>query len=329
MIKVFIYNNNKPIPGSIASIEKIKLGGIDQYLIIRGIDTTKPVILFLHGGPGSPELAFMRETNKAIENDFVMVYWEQRGAGKSYSKDIPTESMNLEQFISDTHDLSLILAKRFKKDKIFLMGHSWGSLLGILTAYKYPELYYAYFGIGQVCNQYKGEKIAFDWIKEQAQITDDKDVITEMSKLQFPDSIASIEEWGNYLMKERNFVNHYGGGPTHQITTMFPLIMMVMNAREYTFSDKMHFMSGSIFSLKSLWLDVVNTNLFTKIDSMRLPVYIFQGKLDYTTPYPLAKEFYDQLKAPEKAFYTFENSAHSPVMEEVEKFNGILKKKIK
>jgi pimeloyl-ACP methyl ester carboxylesterase len=317
----------KPLAGSISSIEKIQLGGIDQYLIIRGSDSTKPVMLFLHGGPGSPELAFLKKTNTDIEKDFVMVYWEQRGAGKSYSSDIPAETMNMEQFISDTRDLSIILANRFKKEKIYLMGHSWGSFLGIQTAHKYPELYYAYFGIGQVCHQYKGEKISFDWIKEQAVLQNDSSAIKKLAGMAFPDSLAPIKSWMDYLMPQRNFVTKYGGGVTHEMTSMWPVLKMVIDAPEYSFSEKIKAMKGSLFSLETLWPVVINTNLFNEIDSMALPVYIFQGKYDYQTPYALAKEFFDQLKAPEKEFYSFENSAHSPMMEEVDKFNRIIREK--
>jgi pimeloyl-ACP methyl ester carboxylesterase len=157
-----------PVEGSIAEIEKVILGGQEQYIIIRGVDAAKPIMLFLHGGPGSPEVAFIKHFNPDIEKDFVMVYWEQRGAGKSYSKDIPPESMNMDQMISDTRELSEYLVNRFNREKIFLMGHSWGSLLGTLTAHKYPELYYAYFGIGQVGDQFKGEQISLRWAKDQA-----------------------------------------------------------------------------------------------------------------------------------------------------------------
>jgi len=315
------------IETSIASIEKIKLGGIDQYLIIRGADTTKPVMLFLHGGPGSPEIAFMRETNTDIENDFVMVYWEQRGAGKSYSKEIPIESINLDQFIADTKELSELLAKRFNKEKIYIMGHSWGSFLGILTAHKHPELFYAYLGVGQVCHQYRGEQVNFDWVKEQAEGNKDEGIINKLAELNFPDSTAKSKIWLNFLMPVRNYTMKFGGGVTHEMRGMWPVLKMVLNAQEYTFGEKVNFMSGSLLSLEKLWPTVVNTNLSTEIDSMQVPIYIFQGKHDYQTPYIVAKDFYEQLKAPEKEFFSFENSAHSPVMEEVEKFNGILKTK--
>ncbi|HAN19115.1 MAG TPA: alpha/beta hydrolase [Bacteroidales bacterium] len=316
--------DGKMLAGSISTIEKIMLGGQEQYLIIRGADAAKPVMLFLHGGPGSPEYAFMKATNRAIENDFVMVYWEQRGAGKSYSKNIPAESMNLAQFISDTRELSEYLAKRFNQEKIYLMGHSWGSFLGILTAYEYPELFHAYFGIGQVCYQYKGEYISFEWTKEQALKQNNQKAINALSKLTFPDSLAGIDVWQKFLMNERNYVTQFGGGVTHEMTGMWPVVKMILNIKEYTFKEKMNFMPGSLFSFKYLWPDVINKNLFNDIDSMQVPVYIFQGKYDYQTPYSVAKDFYDQLKAPRKEFFTFENSAHSPIMEEVEKFNSIV-----
>jgi len=319
--------NGEIIPGSFSVIEKVMLGGQEQYLIIRGADKNKPVMLFLHGGPGSPEFTFMKETNRGLENDFVMVYWEQRGAGKSYSKNIPEASMNLPQFISDTRELSIMLAKSFKKDKIYIMGHSWGSLLGILTAYQYPELYYAYFGIGQVCSQYKAEKMSYEWAKEQARIQNNKNAMDALSKLVFPDSLAASKVWSDYLMTERNYVSQLGGGVTHKMTSMLPLVSIVLNAKEYTMGDKMNFMKGSMFSLNHLWPEVIKCNLYQDIDSMRLPVYIFQGKYDNQTSYPVAKDFYDQLKAPKKEFFTFENSAHSPVMEEVDKFNAIVREK--
>lgn len=318
-------SQGNPIEGNISVIEKVTLGGQEQYIIIRGADKSKPIMLFLHGGPGSPEVAFIKHYNPDLENDYVMVYWEQRGAGKSYSKHMPVESMNLDQMIADTRELSEYLTIRFNREKIFLMGHSWGSMLGILTAYKYPELYHAYFGIGQVCHQFKGEQISKDWALTQAKKQDDFKAVDALENLHFPDSTASVDKWLKYLMMERRYVNRYGGGTTKEITGMWPLIKLVLNSGIYTLGEKLNFMNSSMFSLEHLWMDVMNTNLFNQIDSMSVPTYIFQGKFDYTTPFPLAEEFYNQLKATQKRFFPFENSAHSPIMEEPAKFNAILR----
>ena len=318
--------NGEIVGGSISTIEKITIGGIEQYVIIRGVSTDKPVMLFVHGGPGSPEIAFMNHFNREIENDFIMVYWEQRGAGKSYSKDIPPETMTLEQFILDTRQMSEYLANRFNQKKIFVMGHSWGSLLGMLTAYRYPDLFHAYFGIGQVARQLEGEKISFAWVKEQARDHNDEKAIKALSELTFPDLAASDSIWLDYLLKERNYVVKFGGS-MRNVRGMAPIVKMLFNAKEYTLREKMNYMLGSLFSLKYMWREVVETDLPSKVDSMQIPVYIFQGVHDYQTPYAVAKEFYDNLKAPKKEFFTFENSAHAAIFEEPEKFNSIVRSK--
>ena len=146
--------------------------------------------------------------------------------------------------------------------------------------------------------------------------------------MNFPDSLASSTEWIEFVIKERNYVSQYGGA-MRTITGMWPLVKLVLGAEEYSFGDKANYMKGNIFSLEHLWPAVIHTNLFTEIDSMQIPVYIFQGIYDYQTPHTVAKDFYDQLKAPEKEFFTFANSAHSPLMEEVDKFNSIVREKAK
>lgn len=331
-----IDKSGKTILGSISTIDTLQIGGVKQYLIIRGVDSTKPVMLFVHGGPGGPEIGMMKETNRLIENDFVMVYWEQRGAGKSYNPNLLPKSMNLEQFISDTRELSQYLTKRFRKDKIYIMGHSWGSLLGILTANRYPELFHAYFGVGQIGYQYEGEIVSLEWVKNQAQLQNDMRGVNDLANLSLPEpseSYANLDAfnaaWDAYIGIERNYVMKYGGGAMREMKGILPLVKMIFLAKEYTIEEKFNYLKGSDFSAKYLWKEVIDTNLFNEIDSMQVPVYILQGLYDYQTPYPVAKDLYNQLKAPVKEYYTFENSAHSPNMEEVEKFNQIVREHAK
>ena len=322
----FVEENGETISKSISAIERIELGGIEQYLIIGGIDSVKPVLLFLHGGPGSPELGFVKMFNPDLEHDFVVVHWEQRGSGKSYNKNIPIESMTIEQLISDTKELSEYLIKRFKKDKIYIMGHSWGSFLGIKTIEKHPELYHCYFGIGQVADQYRSEKISYEWVKKQAEENGDKKAIKNLEALVFPEINASSKQWLKFLMAERSYVDKFGGGLFREYNGTLDKFLPVINAKEYTLRDKVNYGIGSLFSLKHLWDDVITDNLFETIDSIQIPVYFFQGLYDYQTSYIVAKEFYDQLKAPDKKFFTFENSAHCPIFDEPDRFNKILRK---
>jgi pimeloyl-ACP methyl ester carboxylesterase len=207
------------------------------------------------------------------------------------------------------------------------MGHSWGSLLGILTAHQHPELFHAYLGVGQLCYPYKGGQIAYEWVKEQAKQRNNQDAAEALAKISYPDSLASWNVWLKFLMVERKYVTQFGGGLTHQMTEeLWPVMKMILDTKEYTLSEKKAFLSGNMFfSVYNLWQEVMNTNLFNEIDSMQVPVYIFQGKHDYQTPHANAKDFFDQLKAPQKGFFTFENSAHSPNMEEIDKFNSIVR----
>jgi len=123
--------DSKRLPGSVSEIVKIKLGGVDQWILLRGQDIANPVALYLHGGPGGALMPLVRHYTGELERHAIMAVWDQRGAGKSYSKKIPIESMKISQYLSDAHELVAYLKKRFNKKKIFLIGHSWGSILGM------------------------------------------------------------------------------------------------------------------------------------------------------------------------------------------------------
>lgn len=308
------------IEGSVAETVKLKLGGMDQYVIIRGRDTKQPVLLFLHGGPGSPEVSFFSKLYPELEETFIVAHWEQRGSGKSYSKEIPDESMTLDQFVEDAHQLTEYLKERFNRDKIYIMGHSWGSQLGMHVIAKYPEDYHAYLGVSQVVNTRESERISYDWTLEEAKKRDDEKAIKVLQNLEFPSS-NDADEWLKYVSTQKKFVTRYGG-TTHSNINFIKYFIL---AKEYTLKEKLYFInSNALYSLRHLWDYLINTNLIEDIPEVDVPVFIFQGVYDYHTPYILAKEYYDNLKAPVKKFYTFENSAHNPHFEEKDKFHDII-----
>lgn len=313
------------VPGSISAIETVMLGGIEQRMIVRGRNADAPVMLFLHGGPGSPEYPFFRKTNLGLEDSFVMVYWDQRGSGMSYSSDIPEDSMTVDQFIADTAELSRLLAERFGKEKIYLMGHSWGTMLGILTAQRYPELYHAYFGTGQVGYQYEGERLSLDWTRQQATEAQDDDAIAALADITLPAQDAPIEDWLGYMTHQRVWLDRFGGGIMHGLPNGTKKVLgWVMDTPEYTLMDKLNYMRGTRFSATLLWDEVARTNLIEDLGPLEIPVIILEGAYDYQTPYPLANALFDTIEAPEKHFYSFENSAHSPLFEEPERFNALV-----
>ena len=291
-------------------------------MIIRTFDKRKPVLLFLHGGPGIPELFFMKDEVLELEKHFVMVYWEQRGAGKSYCKN--ECELSLKILIEDTKELAQILCNQFSKDKIYIMGHSWGSLLGLMTVKTYPQFFYSYFGIGQVTNQYEAEKSSLQWVTEQAKNNNNFSVVKKLSNLTLPSKNADTTIWDKYLRIHRKYLLKYGG-TFHQKPNFWKILKNFLFASEYTIKDKIKFIPSALYSLKKLWFDVINTNLFFEIKKVDVPVYIFQGKYDYQVSTELAKKFIEQLEAPKKEIFIFDNSAHSPNTEEYKKFNKRVK----
>jgi pimeloyl-ACP methyl ester carboxylesterase len=307
-----------PVPGGIASLEQIELGGLKQWVLMRGRNVNKPVLLILHGGPGSPELAMVRQYNRELEKHFVVVNWEQRGAGKSWSKDIKSADMKISVFVSDAEELVVYLRKRFKMDKIYIEGHSWGSALAALLAQKIPQYIKAYVGIGQATNIIESEKLVFERTLEVLKKAGDKKMLLEMQE-------ASGMVYGDLkkTMTQRKCSMKYGG-----LVYKNPLSLLakaLINCSEYTPEDKfVRFASGSLFSLKAMWNELVMGNMFKSAAKWKVPVYIIAGRHDLTVDPGLAEKYFNFIKAPKKEFFWFENSAHMCSYEEPEKYMDIM-----
>jgi len=305
-------------PNSIASMEFVKLGGIDQWIIIRSHNLNNPLLLLLHGGPGTTESPLAYKFQRELEKYFIVVNWDQRGGGKSYSKKIPRESMNVEQFVSDTYDLILFLKKRLNKEKIYLVGHSWGSMLGILMTQRYPELFYAYIGVGQVVNLIDNEIFSFQFILEEAKKRENKKALKQLQKIR-PYTGENLK----HLKIQRRWLRKFGG-VLHNETSMWPLLKIGICSPEYKLRDFIKYIRGTTYSLKNLWNQLFSINFFKDVKEFKIPIYFFIGRYDYNVPFELSERFFKQLKAPLKKFIWFENSAHCPNFEESEKFQNLL-----
>jgi len=310
----------KAVAGSLVEKSWIEIGGIRQGFFIRSENMENPVILSLHGGPGSPELPLVIpfESSERLEKYFTVVYWDQRGAGMSFLSSIDPATMTIEQMMEDTCQITEYLKQRFNQEKIFLTGHSWGSYLGIKTIEKYPQNYWAFIGIGQVTNQLESEKLAYHYMLAHAIEIKDKSAVKNIKKVDInsPD-FPQI----NYIMSTRNqLMNRYGIGLMKENFSTFNLIKSFMFFKGYTFSEKISYLRGTLFSIEYLWDYVIEGNLFESSTTFQVPVYIIHGKYDYQVSYSLAHDFFEIIEAPKKEFFTFENSAHSPNLEEREKF---------
>ena len=311
-----------PIKRSIASIEKVKLGGSEQWMLIRGENIQNPIILFLHGGPGSADMALIRKHKQELEKYFTVVTWDQRGAGKSYTARQPSTNMTISHFGSDTHELTEILRQRFNQKKIYLVGHSWGSVLGILTVQKYPDLYYAYIGIGQVANMVEGEQLSYDWTLAQAIKANDNRAVQTLTEMGRPPYAG---DWQKKTIAERRLLEKYGGEVYGNSSGVLPLVLgSLISATEYTLLDKVNFFRGLLGSMQLLWQELMTINLMKQAPNLKVPVYFLLGKYDYEVPNSLAEQYFKDLEAPSKTLIWFENSAHFPNIEEKDKFNEVL-----
>lgn len=298
---------------SVASLEKIDLGGLEQTILIRGENIEHPIILFLHGGPGTSQIGFAPKFQKPLEKEFVVVNWDQRGAGLSFSPNLKPEDLTIDDFVKDGIELITYLLKRFDKKKLFLVGHSWGTILGTMIAQQCPELLYSYIGIGQIANMQQGEKISYDYVMKCVRESGDKKALRKLESVEYNPRSQ------NYLKIQRRLLNKFGASIRN--ISMYQLIYSnILSINEYKFRDWLASVRGGRLSLRYLWDEILTIDFMTQVKALKVPTYIFAGQYDYQTPFELSKAFLDQLDAPYKAFIQFEHSAHAPNFEEAEKF---------
>ena len=305
------------IPGSIASLEKITLGGIQQWILIRGKDTSKPILLWLHGGPGFPYMPWVGLFQTAqLEANFVVVQWDQRGAGKSFSEDLIAEDMQVEKFVSDTLELTNMLRERFNQEKIFLFGHSWGSALGFLTIMEDSEPYYAYIAAAEAADWNRRQTMSYEWVLEQAREDNNAEVIQVLESIQ-PFDPTNMD----HIAAKNQFLDLYRGGDlyTEGLWDRYVDYALSGKSSEYTSADVESFMLARAFSQQMLVPQATDYNLFRDFPVSSIPVHFFAGRHDHQTPGELAEEYYNFLEAPLKTFTWFENSGHTMIWDEVDK----------
>jgi pimeloyl-ACP methyl ester carboxylesterase len=325
----FLDENGKPLAGSISEKIHVNINGVEQGMFIKSKNINNPVLLFVHGGPGMPEYWLTQRYPTGLEDHFTVVWWEQRGAGLSYSADIPPETMTAEQFISDTLAVTNYLRKQFGQEKIYLMAHSWGSYIGIQAAARAPELYHAYIGMGQISYQIKSEQLSYAYALEYYKKNGNADMV---KKLEAAPPTMAVPLPAAYDSLRDAYMHGAGIGTTREIDSVVSGIFLPSwQFREYTLGEKINLWRGKIYSRSrdfNLWDKMQSTDLTKQVTELEIPVYFFEGKYDYTCAYPLAKEYFGKLKAPLKGFYTFEQSAHTPIFEEPEKVLRILQEDV-
>lgn len=291
---------------------KMYLNGVPQFISIRAEKENSPLLLYLHGGPGDAALPLVMKYNKMLEQQFTVVVWEQRGAGKSYYKFDNT--ITIDMFLNDIHTLVDYLLSRFHQSSLYLLGHSWGSILGLRLVKEYPELVCTYIGCGQVVNMRKSSKIAYDYALAHA----DK---KSLKKLKEIDCSYQADSWlDDLLFVTRQVVKHKGS--LYGRRNYNDLILPFLFSPYYTLPDLIRRQKGSLQAIQYLWQEVMQTD-FEAQTQYGAPIILIEGRYDSHVSSALAKEYFERIET-EKQFYWFEQSCHFPQWSESDRFNKLL-----
>ena len=291
------------VPGSVATMERMTLGGVEQSVTIRGRNAKAPILIWLHGGPGMDATGMWRFHNAALEDHFVVVYWTQRGTGRSYASDIPVKSMTRGQFVADLDQLVSTLKRRFGQNKVVLAGHSWGTSIGVDYIQAHPENVAAYVGIGQIANAAEGERRSYAFTVAEAKKRGNAEALAELTQIGPPPYPTES------MLIQRGWLDKFGGA-WHKRTNLFQLMLTSYKASEMTWYDGVKFNAGIGFSLRTLGPENDRVDWMGTATRLAVPVFIVAGRYDRNTDADLAHEYFEKIEAPTKQFKWFEQSAH-------------------
>lgn len=308
----------------------VDINGDRQNIHIRSNAPDKEVLLFVHGGPGVCDRSWvMPDQSKYLADHCVMVCWDQRMSGKSYRRRNRNQTITLDTMVEDMYALVLYLMKRFNKEKISFVGHSWGSILGVLYLKKYAETINNYIGMGQFINGPLNEAMSYDFVVQYAKEHNDKKALKDLEKIGAP--INGLYKGGiDDLTIQRNYMTKYGGGCYKEKENIFKSVLVpFLKSHEYhIIPDLYRYANGTFYCLEKLWTQVVALEFDRDVKKLNCNVYLFQGDHDKNTPTALAQKWFDELEAPYKEYVPFHESAHSPIKEEQELWGKLLAEKI-
>jgi pimeloyl-ACP methyl ester carboxylesterase len=301
----------------------IELGGEEQYVEMTGSSSDSPVLLFLHGGPGWPQTPHLRYFNADLARDMIVVSWDQAGCGQSYLRNPNPEKLSTESLINDAHELTQYLKERFSTEKIFLLGFSYGSVIGLQLAEKYPGDYHAYIGVSQIINTQDNWDRSMQWIKEQAVFREDTAALRQIKRIEERDPSVCKTDQQCFMSKYELLVKYNGTIYKEEIANEIAKAESYYpDYKEYDWFEAYNYTSSRLGG-KQFYTDL------SSIQSLDIPVYFMAGRHDWNLPGSVAEAYLETLTAEEKAFIWFENSGHEPPEEEPEEFNRIISEIVK
>lgn len=314
------------LPGSISEKTFVNIGGVSQGMFIRGKDINNPVLLFIHGGPAFPNYFLIDRYKPGLEEHFTVCYWEQRGGGLSYNPEVTLESMNFDQLASDAIEVSNYLRGRFSKEKIYIVAHSGGTPFAIMAVARAPHLYHAYVGMGQITSQSASDRIAYKYMMDIYSENGNDQAVIELKKYPILDSSEYNVPFYKSLVRDKS-MHELGIGTMRDMRSVVKGVFIpVWTCKAYTVREKMNIWISKFSFLKKTGLidELFAIDVNEKVLKVEIPVYFFSGKYDLTVNHDLSKAYLEKLEAPVKGFYTFAESAHSPIYEEPQRFREII-----
>lgn len=298
----------KPLPNSIAALERVKLNDSEQWISIRGKDVNNPVLLFLAGGPGGSQLVPTRRSLGALEDHFVVVNWEQPGAGKSLDA-VPRSTLTPERYIQDGRALVMYLRERFGEDKVYVLGESWGSALGILLVQRYPELFHAFVGTGQMVAFLETDMMDYEFAMNLARERGDANKVAQLEQQGPPPYYGPgvALKQATYLLDTFAYMNENPMIPDNGFNTFGDL-----SGPEYGLYDKVSWFRGVLETLDVVYPQLWDVDFRKQAMELDVPVYFLIGRHDVNAPPSLTQEYFDLLDAPHKELIWFEHSGHNP-----------------
>lgn len=291
------------------------LGGIDQWVNTRGQDRANPLLLFIHGGPASPAMPTLWMVQRPIEEVFTVVNWDQRGAGRTYLETDPDavrDTLHIDRYVSDALELAELLLRRYAAPKIILMGHSWGTIIGVRAVLERPELFSAYIGIGQVINTRENERLSYNYAISEATRHANTAALEELAAIApYPGMTPITRE---RIIIARKWAQYYGGLSAFRHESQYYFNAPLLSP-EYDDRAVAAINQGSLLTLERILPEFLEVD-FDPITTFPIPIFFFMGRHDYTTPSTLAEAWLQRVNAPYKQGIWFERSAHLIPFEE-------------
>jgi len=317
----FLDANGDTIAGSIAEVSYLRIGGLDQWVMIRGEDRRNPPLVLLHGGPGFNSTRLCRVHNAALERRYTVVHWDQRGTGQSWDRSLPRSSMTIERFVEDLGELVEAVCTRLQHERVVLFGHSWGSVLGPLYASRFPSKVSAYVGCGQLGNWAASEEAAYRYTLAKAERLGNHKAVRELRELGGPPYSAEA------LWTQRTWSQRLDGQLSP--SAMIGMARAFVGPAETSLFDLGDVMRGFRFSLDAMWGEVSEIDLIERVPELQMPLFLLLGRNDHWVAPAISQAFFDAIEAPRKEIFWFERSGHEPFVDEPDAFDDVMLNRVR